>query len=475
MSQLWSENFDSGNAHVTGNVTSDLAYTYSTSSSISYFPTNWVKFSDISALSNGMATGTAFAGTQIGPAKQSSTWGGTKHDPDHRTRGWVIMYGGTTSGNSGAEANKTGPTGGHNSTNNGHVSTGRHLGIEASSIGGLGYSDSTTRNRSLHLIRTGAIDLTARTSTETIELSGYYHAKGTAMGALGIACTTSAVTASSSNEAFTGSGFTGFTNNTGDGLGGGGCTIRYAGSGSTAINVTGKTRIVGQQHATQSENWKPFIADLTGAGGQTVYIYFLYESLNYYSRFWNTTTQVSNNYWRADFCIDSLSIDAITPADTDYTGKIFSVAGSSIENIFGEDLDEGDKVLNSDGEGVPNRVLNVTQTFDAPGTLGGTYLLLFRTGYMTWETIESGNMSDIGQNDFTLTIPSTYTPFSGSGNHFALHFSLNTGDYNLNSIAVTNTSPSNANFYLNIVTMQSVLGTWTVAGETELELDWEGN
>lgn len=468
MSQLWSENFDSS----PNTVDSDAAYSNSSTSSISYFPSNWVKFSDVSALTNGMSVGNAWTGTQLGPANQTATWGGTKHDLDNRIRGWIIYYGGTPSGNSGSEVNRTGPLGGHNSSNNGHLSTGRHLGFEATSIGGSAYSSLSTRDRNLALIRTGAIDLTSQTSTDTLKLSGYYHANGTGIGAFGVACTTVTNSGGSANEAFTGSGFTGFTNDSGDGLGGGGCNISYAGNGSTSINVSNKKRIVGRQHTTQGENWKPFEVNLTGAGGQTVYLYFLYEAHNYYSYKWGTSTQFSNNYWRADFCIDTLSLDYIPPPDTDFIGKIFGVSGASIENIFGEDLDEGDKISNSTGEGIPDRVLDIEQAFDAPGTLSGNYFLLLRTGYMTWTTIDSGTLTS---DDFTLTIPSTYTPFSGSGNNFALHFSNPAGDYTLSSITVTNTSPSNASFYTySFGATQSVLGTWVTAGDTTLEIEWAG-
>ena len=198
----------------------------------------------------------------------------------------------------------------------------------------------------------------------------------------------------------------------------------------------------------------------------------MYEAHNYYSYKWGTSTQFSNNYWRADFCIDTLSLDYIPPPDTDFIGKIFGVSGASIENIFGEDLDEGDKISNSTGEGIPDRVLDIEQAFDAPGTLSGNYFLLLRTGYMTWTTIDSGTLTS---DDFTLTIPSTYTPFSGSGNNFALHFSNPAGDYTLSSITVTNTSPSNASFYTySFGATQSVLGTWVTAGDTTLEIEWAG-
>ena len=88
MSQLWSENFDSS----PNTVDSDAAYSNSSTSSISYFPSNWVKFSDVSALTNGMSVGNAWTGTQLGPANQTATWGGTKHDLDNRIRGWIIYY-----------------------------------------------------------------------------------------------------------------------------------------------------------------------------------------------------------------------------------------------------------------------------------------------------------------------------------------------------------------------------------------------
>ena len=69
-------------------------------------------------------------------------------------------------------------------------------------------------------------------------------------------------------------------------------------------------RIVGQHQASNGAAWKPFEVEMTGIGGNSsVYIYFLYEQLNYYAYQWNTTTQTGNVYWRGDFGIDDLHLE----------------------------------------------------------------------------------------------------------------------------------------------------------------------
>ena len=196
MAVLWgTETFDSS----TYSLTQDAAYGVVNNQWQSLLPNNWVKFSDTASAgdSDSMVVGYAFPAsenTEIGPAKQSESWGSLITDVNNRSRGWIIGYQGTSS-------NSTGPSGGN--TGN------RYLLYEATSLGHPGFADNSTDKRSLSLIRTPAIDASSYTSTTPIKLYGKYHAYGNAMGAFGVACTTSANAASSLFEAFTGSGFTG--------------------------------------------------------------------------------------------------------------------------------------------------------------------------------------------------------------------------------------------------------------------------
>lgn len=376
---IWSEDFES----ISNSTDSDLAY--SSNGSISYLPSGWEKFSDTSAGTYAMVIGHAWreAGTngywQIGPGKQSATYGSGKNYLTQKSRGWVIATGGTGS-------NFTGPYGGNINTvvdggfDANDDSFTKYLCMETTTQGSTTYSD-TNRYRGVHLIRTDAIDLTSYSSTDDIRFEGYFHMYGAAQGALGFACTTDNSKAGEekfngeigwvNNAAFTGSGFTGYTNDNGSGTDGGGLTISYDSNGDGTIDVTstsGKKRIVGEQQtsghstgataptATAANKWRKFSADMTGAGGQTVYIYMMVESHNYYSYKWNITNSThGNNYYKADTCLDTLSVKYYPPETNDsdhYAGKIFSIAGSSIQKICNEDFDEGDKVYSSDGNEV---------------------------------------------------------------------------------------------------------------------------
>ena len=415
-------------------------------------PSGWVKFSDTTSVFNGAPIGTAFSGTQIGPAKQTQTWGDQTTDGNYRTKQWVIMYSGTASGN-------TGPSGGRNPSNNNHTTTGenaRYLAWEGSSIGAAAFSDANSQNRSLGLIRTGAIDLTSLTSSDTLELTGYFHAFGMAIGAFGVACTTSNNDASSSNEAFTGSGFTGFTVNTTSETGGGGCDIDYASSAGGSINTYGVSRIKGQKHTSNGAQWSPFKVDLTGAGGQTVYIYFLYEAHNQYSKFWGSPIAVGGNYWRSDFAITDLSIDDTIVPDTDYKGKIFNIAGSSIANIYGQDLDEGDKVFVSDGENTASNdtTINFTNSFTGTGSLSGTALIRIRNSSGVWQQADSQNLANSGTS-WSFVIPeATAQTMATTSNNLAVQMPKPAGDYTLQSLTVDSVTPGNAVYqYTHLTTV----------------------
>lgn len=459
MSVIWSEDFSSApNA-----TTADAAYS---SSGLSYLPTDWVKFSDTTNATNGMTVGYAWNGQLCGPGKASATWGDQRTDSLQRSRGWVIGYSTTGSGG-------TGPNGGAND-NNSISAGGKYLLLEATSQGASGYSD-TNRKRGLHLIRSNQIDLTSYASTEPLVLKGKYHAYGADMGAFGVAVTTHASNAGAPTEAFTGSGFTGYTNDTGDGLGGGGCDIDYAsGNGGTTINVTNKKRIVGSQQTANSANYNNFEVDMTGAGGSQVYIYFLFESQAYYTYRWNTSTQHGNTYYRADFALDKLSLETTTAPDTDFSGKIFAIQGSSIAKIYGEDLDEGDKVNSTDGSGTTGRSVDIIAAFDGPGSFYGSVKLRFRLASGTW--IDADEYTYTNQDNYQQTMTGTGDALYGTGTNFAIwHTGYPPGgSFTVSGTSVTNTS---GNFTVTstmaIGSTHYIMGTWSTPGIAEIEVEWE--
>lgn len=435
---IWSEDFES----ISNTSTADIAY--SSNGSVSYLPSGWEKFSDTSSGTYAMTIGHPWreAGTngywQMGPGLQSNTWGGGKNFLLNRSRGWIIATGGTGS-------SSTGPYGGNINTvvdggfdaNNSSFT--KYLCMEATSQGASGYADATNRYRGIHLIRTDAIDLTSYGSTDDIRFEGYFHMYGAAQGALGFACTTDDTKAGEqkftggigwvNNAAFTGSGFTGYTNDDGSGTDGGGLTISYDSNGDGTIDVTsasGKKRIVGQQQtsghstaataptATAANKWRKFSADMTGAGGQTVYIYMMVESHNFYSYKWNMNNSThGNNYFKADTCLDTLSVKYYPPTTDDsdhYEGKIFSIAGSSIQKICNEDLDEDDKVYSTDGTAAPgnHRVRLLLNGTDNTWTGDAKKAIIMHYNANT-SALQDDTEFDFGNGDYqTLSFPTGY-------------------------------------------------------------------
>ena len=460
MAVIWTEDFSSGSY----TSTSDIAYDTSANS---YLPNNWEKFSDLTNATNGMTQGYAWNFQYCGPGKASASWGDQKTDTNNRLRGWVIGYGTTGSGS-------TGPNGGSTSTN-AIESGGRYLLLEATTQGSSSNSD-TNRKRGLHLIRTEQIDLTSYSASETIILKGKYHAYGLDIGAFGVAVTTSSTSAGAANEAFTGSGFTGYTNDSGDGLGGGGCDIDYASSnGGTTINVTDKKRIVGGQQTSNGSNYNNFEVDMTGAGGQSVYIYFLYEAQAYYTYRWNTSTQHSNYYYRADFAIDKLSLETVIPADTHFAGKVFGVQGTSIANIYGEDLDENDKVNGTDGSGSASRTLDIVAAFDGAGSFYGGITIRFRLADGSWITPDSQVYTNQDNYGGWFSGMTGEALFNGTTNIAIWHTGYPPGgSFTLGGYSVTNTSGNlTINSAFEIGTTYYLTGNWNTAGTSELEIEWE--
>lgn len=458
MAVIWTENFSSG----TNTTTSDAAYS---SGALSYLPTGWNKFSDTTNALNGMTVGYAWNNQLCGPGKQSATWGDQRSDYNIRARGWVIGYSTTSS-------SSTGPNGG-SGTNNLIESGGRYLLLETTTQGSTSYSD-TNRYRGLHLIRSNQIDLTSYSSSEALVLKGKYHAYGADMGAFGVAVTTSATEAGASYEAFTGSGFTGYTNNTGDGLGGGGCDIDYAsGNGGTTINVTNKKRIVGGQQTYNGSGYNNFEVDMTGAGGQSVYIYFLIESSAYYSYRWGTSTQHGNYYYRGDFALDRLSLETTTVPDTHFTGKVFGVQGSSIANIYGEDLDEDDKVSGTDGSGATSRVLEILAAFDGQGSFYGGITMRFRLADGSWVTPDTHTYTSAENYGVVFTMTGEAL-FNGPTNVAIWHTGYPPGgQFEVDGWSLQNyTGNFNITSDFNIGTTYYHTGNWNTAGTSELEIEW---
>jgi len=382
---LWTEDWE----NLPEESTSDVAYSYN--GLVDYLPEGWEKFSnsgtgDYGTDGTNLRAGyvwrsTGLSSWKAGPGNQSQNYGHTKTSMNQRIRGWVTMVGLTGS-------SSTGPYGAHSDAiaTGGFNNTQRYLGIEASSIGSNTYGDSTNKYRGVHLIRTDQIDLSSYSATDTIKLEGRFHMYGSRIGALGFACSTEDNNASNEKfngstwvtaAAFDGAGFTGYTDIDGDGDTGGGLNISYDSNGDETIDVTGKKRIVGEQQtsghntsstATNANKWRKFEVDLTGAGGKIVYIYMMYEAMNTYSYLWNTTTAAGGYYWRGDCCIDSLTVKYYEPVTDDndhYDGKIFSLAGSTIQKVCNEDFDEGDKVYSTNGNAVPlyhNMKINLTGT-----------------------------------------------------------------------------------------------------------------
>ena len=427
MSIIWHENFQSPTQPYTGYSTNQQKQNYYYSGSTLYVPTGWEKFNNQgNGTGTQITTGYWYTDTNTNKAvgaTGTSKWSTSLSNFHHATRGWVAAEQGTMS-------SSTGPNDGIETNNDGSVSSAaqvdgqQYLLLETSNINASSYS-STTPLRNTQLIRTNSIDLTSYSATDTIVLNGYFHMYGNTMGALGVACTKTNVDyhagdvrsgpdTSIQNGAFSGAGFTGYTNDNGDGLGGGGCTIKYDGNGDGVLNVTGKKRIVGEQQTSNSADYRKFQADLTGAGGQTVYIYFLAEMLTSRTTIWGSGS--SSQYYRGDMALAGLTVEQISSNDSDhYAGKIFNIAGSSIINIMNTDLDEDDKVLNTAGAAAASWGVKVThQTAEAGGfdsDFDGAFgSFQIRKANGSWDSL-SGADADYGVGDTVnqlLNVPDLY-------------------------------------------------------------------
>lgn len=425
---IWSEDFED----LDNTTTADRAY--SSNGLVDYLPSGWEKFSNSGTGDYGtdgtnlragyVWRGTGYSSWKAGPGNQSQNYGHTKSSSNQNTRGWVTMYSSTGS-------SYTGPYGANSNaiTLGGFSQTQRHLGIEASGIGSNTYGDSTNRYRGVHLIRTNQIDLTSYSATDEIKLEGRFHMYGSRIGALGFACST--LENNASNEkfngatwvtaaAFDGAGFTGYTDIDGDGDTGGGLNISYDSNGDETIDVTGKKRIVGQQQTaghtgtgqtgavTNANKWRKFEVDLTGAGGQNVYVYMMYEAMNTYSYLWNTTTAAGGTYWRGDCCLDNLTIKYYEPSTDDsdhYDGKIFNIAGSSIQKICNEDFDEGDKVYSTDGSAFAFHRMKINLNGTSSWTSTQTEVVIAHTNANTGSLTQESAYDHSGDNYQAFTFP----------------------------------------------------------------------
>ncbi len=500
MAVLWNETFNN-----TGQLNaSNLDRAYTTDGKRTYFPTGWRKMNETGNGVQGvynpggsetfgqLTTGYAWQGRLAG-APSTTNWGSNWSSTNQYRAGWVIGKGSTTS-------NATGPsTGGVASDADGTISsyaqtsTRPYLLFEASYIGSVAeVSVMVDAKRNIGLIRGPLIDLTSKSPTDDITLHGAIHKVGSRTGAFGIAATSDSAHAGEKNEAgttietFTGSGFTGYTNNDGLGVTGGGLNLSYDLNGNGTIDTFDKKRIIPQTAGGQNSAFKKFRADLKGAGGSSFYLYFLYEAFhdeNIY--YWNTSVPNGvTNYYFADCAIGPLWIDeeSYVP-DTDFKGKIFNISGSSIKNIKGQDLDENDKVIGTDGEGVSTattKTLVLTGSWDAPSTFAGTVEVFHKSS--SGNFINMGVQNFSGYGDITYNFPSNHTSSTDIGVNTSIKIASYpvSGNFEINgtpSFANTNgadfATVSGVSLTFPFMGFVFIRGRWTTNGTLTIDIDWE--
>ena len=138
------------------------------------------------------------------------------------------------------------------------------------------------------------------------------------------------------------------------------------------------------------------------------------ESHNFYSYKWNMNNSThGNNYFKADTCLDTLSVKYYPPTTDDsdhYEGKIFSIAGSSIQKICNEDLDEDDKVYSTDGTAAPgnHRVRLLLNGTDNTWTGDAKKAIIMHYNANT-SALQDDTEFDFGNGDYqTLSFPTGY-------------------------------------------------------------------
>ena len=186
------------------------------------------------------------------------TNGGTVYSSTNATRNWDVELGTTPSGT-------TGPTADHlYEATDGREGTGKFIYTEASGI-------YNTR----FLLRTSALDFSSALSNSTLKLIFWFHMYGANMGKLGVAATTHASSASSANEAVSGTGFTSDT--------AGGMTIVYwntadddGSSTASGVRITGQQQTAGHGSTATAAHWRKATVDLNAlaGNGNDIYIYF---------------------------------------------------------------------------------------------------------------------------------------------------------------------------------------------------------
>ena len=155
-------------------------------------------------------------------------------------------------------------------------------------------------------------------------------------------------------------------------------------------------------------------------------------------------------------------------------------AGNRIFTFLGGDLDQGDKVLGTDGDGVDaiptEKVLTIKAEYDSAAAFDGSYIFMAKNSSNQWVMIDNQTIS---RNSFDIvsTIPSTHT--MGSGINISIRFGSIPMGGNFTSTQVNVTNDSNANFTPGgsspfvSGTWLYITGTWTNNGNSELEIEWE--
>tara|TARA_Y100000310_G_scaffold332094_1_gene406999 strand:+ start:326 stop:1120 length:795 start_codon:yes stop_codon:yes gene_type:complete len=192
------------------------------------------------------------------PTNWTNTTGGTVYGSTTATRKWDVQSAKTPS-------YSTGPTADHlYEATDGREGTGKYV-----------YTEASGQYNKRCLLRTSALDFSSALSNSTLKLIFWFHMYGANIGKLGVAATTHASSASSANEAASG---TGFTSDTADGM-----TIVYwntadddGSSTASGVRITGQQQTAGNGSTTTAAHWRKATVDLNAlaGNGNTIYIYF---------------------------------------------------------------------------------------------------------------------------------------------------------------------------------------------------------
>tara|TARA_R100000353_G_scaffold159333_1_gene118815 strand:- start:241 stop:1191 length:951 start_codon:yes stop_codon:yes gene_type:complete len=258
-----------------------------------------------------------------GNSDQITLFGSTTETSLANNRGWVMSRGNTASAGTGPCGpmllSASGPDLHTSSTGEWHTTNADGVTHSQNGIAGQHYmfyesSNPAGVSSAAHAIRTKAFDVE---KYQTVTLSFWFHAHGANFGGttnsstrgLGIACTTSATSASSAVEAGTGLGFTSDT--------AGGGYINYQSHTASPNTQTMAGPLISLQRLTAlgpvqtdgddsdlavANHWIRATVDLSAAAGNTddVYIYFAYFS------------HVAGSGFTQDLAIDNVLVTGLT-------------------------------------------------------------------------------------------------------------------------------------------------------------------